>query len=177
MHSNESAPTASVTLLLDAFGRIRETVHESVEGLSPEQLAFRVDEKANSIGWLVWHLTRIQDDHVAGLAGTEQVWHNGGWLERFALPFAPADHGYGHSLKEVAAVQVAADLLTGYHDAVHAKTVAYVETLADADFDEVVDRRWDPPVTRGVRLVSVINDDMQHAGQAAFVRGVVERRS
>lgn len=177
MHSNDSAPTASVALLLDAFGRIRETVHESVEGLSAEQLAFRVDEKANSIGWLVWHLTRIQDDHVAALAGTEQVWHSERWLERFALPFSPADHGYGHSLKEVAAVQVDADLLTGYHDAVHAKTVAYVETLADADFDEVVDRRWDPPVTRGVRLVSVINDDMQHAGQAAFVRGVVERLS
>jgi uncharacterized damage-inducible protein DinB len=164
-------------LLVDAFGRVKGAVHEVVEGLSTEQLTYRVDPDANTIAWLVWHLTRIQDDHVAALAGTEQVWLGDGWVDRFGLPFSRKAHGYGHRSEDVAAVDVPADLLAGYHDAVHERTVTYVEGLAEEDYAEVVDRSWDPPVTRAVRLVSVVGDDLQHVGQAAFLRGVVERSS
>ena len=167
----------SAELLADAFGRIQETVHEVVRGLTPEELAFRIDSEANSIAWLVWHLTRIQDDHVAGAALAEQVWTSGGWVERFALPFGRGAHGYGHSSADVAAVRVdSAELLTGYYDAVHEQTIRFVEGLTDADLPRIVDEGWDPPVTLGVRLVSVISDDLQHAGQAAFIRGIIERR-
>jgi Protein of unknown function (DUF664) len=166
----------SAELLVDAVGRIRGVVHRVVDGLTPEQLAFRVDPEANSIAWLVWHLTRIQDDHVAGVAGAEQVWTSQGWVERFGLPFDPRVTGYGHRADEVAAVRVAGELLVGYHDAVHEQTARYVERLGDADLARVVDRSWDPPVTLGVRLVSVIADGLQHAGQAAFVRGILQRR-
>lgn len=163
-------------VLTDAFGRVREAVHGAVEGLTPEQLAGRVDPEANSVAWLVWHLTRVQDDHVSEVAGTEQVWTAQGWAERFGLPFEAEDTGYGHSSEEVAAVRgLTAEQLTGYHDAVHAASVAWVAGLRDGDLDRVVDERWDPPVTLGVRLVSVIDDDLEHAGQAAFVRGVVLR--
>jgi hypothetical protein len=160
-------------LLVDAFGRVRGVVRRVVGGLTPEQLAFRVDPEANSIAWLVWHLTRIQDDHVADVARTGQVWTAQGWVERFGLPFDLRDTGYGHRPADVAAVRVSGELLVGYHDAVHTQTVRYVERLVDADLDRVVDRSWDPPVTLGVRLVSVIADDLQHAGQAAFVRGIL----
>jgi hypothetical protein len=166
----------SAELLVDAFGRIREVVHRVVDGLTPEQLAFRVDPEANSIAWLVWHLTRIQDDHVADAFGTDQVWTSDGWVERFGLPLDPLDTGYGHRAREVAAVRVGSgDLLVGYYDAVHQQTIGHVRELTDPDLDRVVDESWDPPVTLGVRLVSVIGDDLQHAGQAAFVRGLVER--
>ena len=167
----------SAELLVDAFGRVREVVHRVVEGLTAEELAFRVDPEANSIAWLVWHLTRIQDDHVADVARVEQVWTSQGWGERFELPFDPQDTGYGHRSQEVAAVQVdSGEQLVGYHDAVHRQTIWYVGGLGDADLGRIVDRSWDPPVTLGVRLVSVIADDLQHAGQAAFVRGVLQRR-
>ena len=163
--------------LIDAFGRIREAVHEVVEGLSPEELAYRVDPDANSIAWLVWHLTRVQDDHLADAAGTEQVWLSDGWADRFALPLDRAATGYGHRTDEVAAVRVqSAELLAGYYDAVHERTVAYLERLSDRDLARIVDESWDPPVSLGVRLVSVICDDLQHAGQAAFVRGILQRR-
>jgi hypothetical protein len=165
----------SADLLADAFGRIREVVHAVVDGLTPEQLAFRVDARANSIAWLVWHLTRIQDDHVAGAVQTEQVWTSQGWAERFALPFGRLATGYGHRADQVAAVRAPGALLVGYHDAVHQQTTRYLLRLGDADLDRVVDRSWDPPVTLGVRLVSVVADDLQHAGQAAFVRGVLQR--
>lgn len=166
----------SAELLIDAFGRIKGTVGQVVDGLSVDELAFRVDDGANSIAWLVWHLTRVQDDHVAEAAGVEQVWIAQGWAERFDLPFGPEATGYGHSADEVAAVRPAAELLTGYHDAVHEQTVDYLRGLTDEDLGRIVDRAWDPPVTLGVRLISVISDDLQHAGQAAFVRGHLRRR-
>lgn len=166
----------SADLLADAFDRIREEVHNAVDGLSKEQLAFRVDDDANSIAWLVWHLTRIQDDHVSDVAGAEQVWTSRGWAERFGLPFGRLATGYEHSSGDVAAVQVGAELLTGYHDAVFEETSRYVRTLTDADLPRVVDESWDPPVTLAVRLISVIADDLEHAGQAAFIRGLLLRR-
>jgi hypothetical protein len=166
----------SAELLVDAFDRVRGVVHRVVEGLSPEQLAFRVDPEANSIAWLVWHLTRIQDDHLAGAFQAEQVWTSQGWVERLGLPFDPRDTGYGHRAGEVAAVRVdSGELLVGYHDAVHQQTTRYLDRLTDADLGRIVDRSWDPPVTLGVRLVSVIADDLQHAGQSAFVRGILQR--
>lgn len=166
----------SAELLVDAYSRIRHIVHQAVDGLPPDSLTARVDPDANSIAWLVWHLSRVQDDHLADVMGTEQVWTSRGWAERFGLPFDPAATGYGHGTKEVAAVKVSSgDVLTGYFDAVHDETTRFLEGLVDADLDRIVDRRWDPPVTLGVRLVSVISDNLQHAGQAAFVRGILLR--
>ena len=167
----------SSDLLGDAFGRIRGIIHRAVDGLAPEQLTIRVDDQANSISWLVWHLTRIQDDHIADAAGTEQVYTSGGWVDRFALPFEPSATGYGHSSDEVASVQaVSGELLTDYHEAVFQQTIRFVESLTDNDLSRIVDESWNPPVTLGVRLVSVLSDNLQHAGQAAFVRGIIDRR-
>jgi len=165
----------STALLVDALDRVREVVHQAADGLTADQLSHRVGGSANSIAWLVWHLTRVQDDHVADVAGVEQVWTAQGWNRKFALPLDDADIGYGHTSEQVGQVTVAeVDLLLGYHDAVHRASVDYVRGLADEDFGRVVDERWDPPVTLAVRLVSVVSDDLQHAGQAAFVRGLLK---
>ncbi|MFB6618033.1 DUF664 domain-containing protein [Streptomyces sp. NPDC085524] len=164
-------------VITDGFGRIRELVHEVVDGLPAQSLNAQVDPAANSITWLVWHLTRIQDDHIADAAELEQVWRSQGWQDRFALPLPAGSTGYGHTARQVAAVRVdSPELLLGYYDAVHEQTLRFVRGLAAADLERVVDERWDPPVTLGVRLVSVLGDDWQHAGQAAFVRGLLERR-
>jgi uncharacterized damage-inducible protein DinB len=162
-------------LLIDGFGRVRETVRAVLEGLDEDRLAARPDSHGNSVAWLVWHLSRVQDDHVADAAGAEQLWTSGGWVERFRLPFDVGATGYGHSAEEVGKVRAPAELLDAYHDAVHRASVDYVATLADDDYDRIVDERWDPPVTLAVRLMSVLNDTTQHAGQAAYVRGLVRR--
>lgn len=163
-------------LLIDAFTRIRDLVHRTLNDVPAEHLTARVDPQANTIAWLIWHLTRVQDDHIAEVAGSDQVWLADGWCDRFALPFDASAIGYGQTPAEVARVSTPADLLTGYHDAVHARTVDFVRGLSGAELDRIVDPRWDPPVTLGVRLVSVISDDLQHVGQAAYVRGVLSRR-
>jgi hypothetical protein len=165
----------SAELLLDAFGRVHDTVHRVVEGSTIEELTRRVSPDANSIGWLVWHLTRIQDDHLAGAFEAEQVWVAQGWEPRFGLPFDSAATGYADSSDDVAAVRADAALLLGYHDAVYAQSAQFLRTVVDADLSRVVDPAYDPPVTLGVRLVSVISDDLQHVGQAAFVRGLLTR--
>jgi uncharacterized damage-inducible protein DinB len=165
-------------LLIDAHSRIQEVVHEVVEGLDEKTLATRPGETANSIAWLVWHLTRVQDDHLAGVAGDEQVYTADGWASRFGLPYADDALGYGQSSEEVGAfVLDDPALLTGYHAAVQEMTTRVVERIQAADgFDRVVDERWDPPVTVAVRLVSVVGDTMQHVGQAAYLKGLVRRR-
>jgi hypothetical protein len=164
----------SSQVLVDAFSRVGGLVHNVVGDLSVEQLARRVGSDANSIGWLVWHLTRIQDDHIAAAAGSEQVWTTGGWKDRFGLPFDDEATGFGHSSDEVAQVRdVSASLLLEYYDAVQQQTAGFLQSLSDADLDRIVDRRWDPPVTLGARLVSVLSDNLQHAGQTAFVKGLL----
>ncbi|MFD5871893.1 DUF664 domain-containing protein [Streptomyces sp. NPDC060322] len=167
----------SAGILADAFERVHEAVHTAVEGLPAEDLNARLDADANSIAWLVWHLTRVQDDHVADAAGTEQIWFAQDWASRFELPLEKGSTGYGHSSAQVGSVRVASpDLLLGYFDAVSEQTLDFVRGLDGRALDRVVDDSWSPPVTLGVRLISVIADDLQHAGQAAFVRGALERR-
>ena len=169
--------TTTSELLQDGFDRVAETVHATLDGLDTDTLATQLEPGTNSIAWLVWHLTRVQDDHVAGVAGTEQAWTSNGWFERFGLPFEPAAIGYGFSPADMSQVRdVDAGRLAGYYDDVRTATMDYLATLTDADLDRVVDENWDPPVTLGVRLVSVLNDDLQHAGQAALIRGVLDRR-
>jgi hypothetical protein len=164
----------AVDILTDAFGRIPDLVHAAVRDLSPDQLSFRIAPDANTIAWLIWHLTRVQDDHIAGVMGAEQVWTAEGWAARFDLPFEVAATGYGQSPAEVGAVRVSDPaLLTAYYDAVHARTMDYIAGPRESDLDRIVDTRWNPPVTFGVRLVSVATDDLEHVGQAAFLRGVV----
>jgi uncharacterized damage-inducible protein DinB len=166
-------PAAS--LLADSFGRIQEVVHEVLDGLDAAALTWQPDSQANSICWLIWHLTRVQDDHIAGVSGLEQVWFSG-WTEQFGLPLNPSDIGYGHDPGQVAVVRASRDRLAGYHDETYDQTIAFLSGLAEADLDTVVDRHWDPPVTMATRLVSVVSDDLQHAGQAAYLKGLLERR-
>jgi uncharacterized damage-inducible protein DinB len=167
----------TIDVLADAFQRVRDAVYPAVNGLGPEELSFRPDGESNSIAWLVWHLTRIQDDHVAGVAGSPQVWVDDGWVERFGLPFDAGDTGYGHGPDDVDKVRADAPALLGYFEAVHARTLEYLDTLGEADLPRVVDAHWDPPVTLSVRLVSIVADDLQHVGQAAYLRGLVERQA
>lgn len=161
-------------LLLEAYGRVPETCVGAVEGLTPDQLVQAPAPGANPIGWLVWHLARVEDAQVAPLVPASQVWTEPGWAERFGLAPDPGNSGYGHTAEQVAAVRPeSAEALLAYLAEVRTRTEAFLATLAPDDLDRIVDERWDPPVTLGVRLVSVVDDQVQHAGQAAYARGLL----
>lgn len=164
-------------LVIDALGRVEEDVRRALEGLSAEQLAFRPAEHANSIAWLAWHLTRVEDDHVSELAGRRQAWLEERWHERFGRPADKDDTGFGHPPDQVASIRPDSPrVLLDYHAAVHKRSMEYLKTVSCSDMDRVIDTHWDPPVTVGVRLVSVVNDCTQHVGQLAYLRGLVEDR-
>ena len=164
-------------LLADGFGRIAETLPSVVDGLSVDDLLWRPYDRANSIAWILWHIARMEDAQIAPLAGADEVWARDGWVERFALPYAPGAMGYGQSAEEVAAFRLEdPKLLTGYYQAVHEATIELVDTLSEDDLARVIDERWDPPVTLAVRLVSVVDDAAQHIGQAAYVKGLLGLR-
>lgn len=161
-------------LLLEAYGRVPDLCAQAVAGLTPEQLVRSPAPGTNPIGWLVWHLARVEDGHIAELLPADQVWTEPGWAERFGLTPDPANHGWGHTAEQVASVRPeSAEALLDYLAEVRSRTEPFLAGLAPADLDRIVDERWDPPVTLGVRLVSVVDDQVQHAGQAAYVRGLL----
>ena len=161
-------------LLVDMYGRIPPLVHEVVDGLTAEQLLTQPGGTANPIAWLVWHIARVEDSELAGLVGGHQLWEDGDWASRFGLEPDPNNHGYGHTAEEVRAVRPeSTDALLDYFAAVDARTQQALRTLTPSDLDRVVDPNWDPPVTLGVRLVSVADDCIQHIGQAAYARGLL----
>jgi uncharacterized damage-inducible protein DinB len=170
MRSNE--------ILAEAFSRIPGVVRRAVDGLDAEALVWQPEPESNPIAWLVWHLTRIQDDHVAELIEGEQVWETESWAPRFGLDADTTETGFGHSIEQVRAVRPEdAETLLDYLDTVTGRTHSFLATVTDDELDRVVDTSWDPPVTMGARLVSVLGDGMQHAGQAAYLRGLHDRRS
>ncbi len=171
--SDSSDVTAARALLFDAFSRVRDGVVELTDGLDDATATYRPDPGANTIAWLIWHLTRTEDESIADLAGTDPVWPR--WRDRFALPIDDDATGYGMTPEEVGEVKASADLLAGYHAEVHEATKRYLDGLTAEELERVVDRNWDPPVTAAVRLVSVIDDEAMHIGQAGYVKGMAER--
>lgn len=161
------------SLLSDAFTRIDELFTGVTENLDRDTARWRPDPQANPIVWLLWHLTRVQDDHISELAGVDQAWTR--FRERFGLSLEPHDTGFGHTSGQVALVDAPVDLLNEYHAAVHDITMNYIRSLNAAELERVIDHRWQPPVTAGARLVSVNGDCLQHLGQAAYIRGMAER--
>jgi hypothetical protein len=163
-------------LLLELYGRIPALVGSAVDGLTADELAWSPEPGANTIGWLTWHLTRVQDHHVAELLGTDQIWVEGDWAARVGVPPDPDNIGYGHDRADMEAIRPdGPEVLLTYLDAVDQRTRAMLGRLGEEDLARIVDRRWDPPVTMGVRLVSIADDSLQHAGQAAYVRGLLGR--
>lgn len=155
-----------------AFEAVKRRFDSALEGITPEQLAYRPHPEANSIAWLAWHLTRWQDTQVSRFAGREQAWVDG-WAERFGRPADPQDTGIGHDSAAVAGLRASAELLLAYHQAVFERTLSYLRDATDAELAREVD---DP--LRGKdqvqnRLVGVLSDNFQHAGQMAYLRGLL----
>ncbi len=165
-------------LIIDGYGRVRETLGTALDGLTQDDLNWQPHPDCNSMGWLAWHLTRVQDHHIADLVGEAQLWISDGWHAKFNRALDPEDRGFGHSPADVAAFRSPdVETLLGYHGVVLARTQRYLTTLPTADLDRELSESWfQPPPTVGVRLVSVMDDGLKHAGQVAYLRGLLQGR-
>ena len=162
-------------LALDALGRVRAIVGETLKDLSAAEL---LAPPQPPIAWLVWHLTRVQDANFSGLMGQPQAWIAEGWHARFGMPPDPKDYGPGHrhTPAQVKAFTVNdKQLLLDYLDAVFARTKEYLAGVANADLNQVLQEpQYQPLPTLGIRLVSVITCNMRHAGQIEYLRGLIK---
>jgi Protein of unknown function (DUF664) len=162
------------SLLLELYGRIPPLARDAVDGVDLENLTKAPSRDANTIAWLVWHAARVQDHHISEILEADQVWIGDGWARRFGLGADPSNTGYGHSARDIATVQPERpEVLIEYLDTVDGRTRTLIGSVTAAELDRIVDRRWDPPVTLGVRLVSIADDSLQHLGQAAYLRGLL----
>lgn len=163
-------------LAADHFGRVQRTLGMALKGLTAEQLAYKPHSDANPIGWNAWHLTRIQDHALSGLAERDQAWTADGWHTKFDMPADGGNTGTGHNMEQVDAFKSPdVQVLLDYYDAVYARTKEYLATLTPEALDRVLDEpRWNPMPTVGVRLVSVMHDNSLHVGEVSYVRGLVE---
>ena len=163
-------------LILDGYGRVLEELELALDGLTEADLDEQPNPDCNSMGWLAWHLTRVQDEHVADLMGEKQLWTKDNWHARFNRPADPKDIGWGHTSEQVASFRSpGVEVMLGYHRAVLERTKDYITGLSAAELDRELDEPWFQPLpTVGVRLVSVMSDNLQHVGQIAYVRGLLK---
>ncbi len=161
-------------VIADALERGRGVLHRALDGMSDEALAFRPAEHTNPIGWLAWHIARVEDMHVADLIEEGQLWTDGGWHQKFEMPADARDFGTRQTLDQVNAVRAPnAELLLAYYDAVATRTDAYLGALTSADLDRVLDEpQFQPLPTVGVRLNSLVHHAAHHAGQIDYLRGL-----
>lgn len=166
----------AIALLRDLATRPRDAARALREDLTPQILTAHPGGHPNSVAWLLWHAAREMDAQIAALCGDEQVWTAQGFDARFDLGEVGDQVGYGHTEEQARAITADdPELLLEHLDAVTAALDTYLGMLTDDDLDDIIDEEWDPPVTRGARLISLIDDAAQHVGQAAYVVGMPRR--
>ena len=171
---NEGAAMDARDVLSEAASRPATEAKALVNTLPEGALNAHAGGHTNSIAWLLWHAGRQMDAQLAQLNGEPQVWHGQRFDSRFNLGELGDTEGYGHTAEQARAVVVEdAALLVEYLGAATAALSKYIAGLSEADLDDVIDTSWTPHVTRGVRLVSMIDDAAQHVGQAAYAAGVL----
>lgn len=144
--------------------------------LTADQLNAHPGDHPNSIAWLLWHSGREVDAQLSDLTGDEQKWES--FRTSFNLGDIGDSVGLGHTPEQAAEVRVDdQQLLIDYLEATLSALGRCVGELTEEDLGEVIDDNWTPPVTRGVRLISIIDDAIAHVGQAAYAAGALTQQS
>ena len=152
------------------FIRISQVLETALDGLTEDEINQQPNPECNSIGWMVWHLTRVQDRFIAMLSNNEQVWITEKWYGKFGREADAKDIGYGHRPEDLANFKVPdTKTLLDYHHTVLEKTKRYTNELSPEELDRVIDDSRAPTVA--LRLTAFISDNLQHAGQGAYLRG------
>ncbi|HLC42240.1 MAG TPA: DinB family protein [Methylomirabilota bacterium] len=165
-------------LIVDGYHRLPDVMKHVLAGLRMADLDRQPHPDCNSLGWTAWHLTRVQDSQIADLMGEEQLWIKDGWYQKFKRAADPDDTGYGHTPEQVRAFRSpSARTQLDYLRAVVVRTRRYLASLTPSDLERKLDEPWFQPLpTAGVRIVSILADCHQHAGEASYLHGLLKAR-
>ena len=161
-------------MMVDGYGRIMEILERSLGGLTEDDLNWQPKPDCNSIGWLAWHLTRWHDVMISNFMEEEQLWIKEGWHQKFRRAADEKDSGMGDKAEDLAKyTSPDAATLLGYQKAVLERSKGYFPTLSPQDLDKVFEGvPFQPPPSWGMMLMGTLGDSLQHAGQAAYIRGL-----
>ena len=159
-----------------AYDRIGGVFQRALAGLTIEQLKAQPSgPESNPIGWLAWHLSRTQDKNYSELLGEEELWVTDGWCERFGMS-ADRGTGNGDSLEQVCAFDpIDSDTLIAYFEAARDKSRRFLDALTDDDLEKPSAAGVVRDETIKISVARVTGDLIQHTGQIAYVRGLVDR--
>lgn len=161
-------------LSIDTLARAQERFEDTLKQMSIEEANTMPAPLIKSVSWLMWHTARELDYQVSELNNSEPLWFSEGWREKFTLDVTDDFEEWHHTPEEAEKVVVKdKQLLIDYLTASVNFTNAYLEKAEEESFAEVIDNQWTPPVTRQVRIVSLIDDAVMHSGQAVYTRRLV----
>ena len=163
-------------ILTSGYEGVLRTLTYTLDGLNEDDLNWQPKPDCNSIGWLAWHLTRWHDVMVSNLMEEEQLWIKEGWYEKFGREADERDSGMGDKAEDLAKfTSPGGKTLLGYQEAVLERSKCFFPKLSQQDLDKVFEGTpFKPPPTWGMMLMGTLSDSLQHAGQAAYVRGLRE---
>jgi hypothetical protein len=163
-------------MLAGAYGGILRTLQYTLEGLTQEDMNWQPKPDCNSIGWLAWHPIRFQDIQISDFTGQEQLWIKDKWYEKWGRKPDPRETGGAMKPEDLAKFKSPdAKTVLAYVTAVSERTQQYFKTLKKEDLDKVMEKvPFKPPPTVGMMLSIILSDGLQHAGQASYVRGMLQ---
>ena len=157
----------------NAYDEYLTATKKAVEGLSTEEAYRQPAPDSNPIGWIVWHMARVEDHWLNGLfRDAGQVWNRGGWDKKFGMDSEA--RGAGQTIEEVMSMPKIpiADLLA-YFDAVRAETAPAIASVTDAQLEQVFNHPRFGEKTGAWIVSHIIVEESQHTGQVAMVRGML----
>ena len=160
-------------LIVDIYSKLSQTLDKALDGITTDDLNQQPQPDSNSIGWIAWHLTRVQDRAIADFMAKEQLWIKDGWYSKFNRPPDPQDSGFRHTPEDLDAFESPnVQILLGYYHAVLERTKNYISNMSEDDLDNKLKHPVFPTVR--ARLAAITNDNLQHAGQIAYLRGLLK---
>ena len=157
--------------ITDALEKENGFLLDALDGLTSDELAWQPAPDANSIGWILWHMVRVEDMWIHFFAQFQtELWETEGWHEKFGLP--TRDNGFGHTAEQVnnfPSIDLAQFL--EYRASVRASTLVYLNTLSPDDM-ETVPRERRPEMSLGAMFRQIIGEMYQHVGHIAYLRGL-----
>jgi hypothetical protein len=163
--------------VMDEFLRIEVELGQVLTGLTVDDLNYQPAPDCNSIGWLIWHLTRSHDRNMSEIIGKEQLWIADKWYVKFNRSPDPGETGVGHTTEQAAAFRSPdAAVVLEYHHAILKRIEQYVNSeLTEKELER---ESYSPTLktekTVSTRIAAVVQQGFLHIGQAGYVRGMLK---